>query len=256
MVAGLAGLHPSMCGAQAIGSAASVRNQVEGVHGGQSQTLSSGSSVYSNELIRSGEASAAELVFVDKTKLSVGPKAEVRLDKFVYDPNKGGGKVVIEASRGAYRFVTGVQDHRNYEIKTPYASIGVRGTIFEANLANAQARAGDPDPPLFLKGPRADRRCRNYEKIKLVSGEILVKTISGKNITVNQPDTVVTVCSDGSFQTSMQNESILDFTPEDVAVVPGPELALLAALAGIGALTLHNIEHKPEQKPVSPHRGD
>ena len=119
MTAGLLGLHPSVCGAQTIGSAASIKNQVEGIHGGQSQSLSSGSSVYSNELIRSGEASVAELVFVDKTKLSVGPKSEVRLDKFVYDPNKGSGKVVIEASRGAYRFVTGVQDHRNYEIKTP-----------------------------------------------------------------------------------------------------------------------------------------
>jgi hypothetical protein len=252
MLAGLLGLHPSVCGAQAIGSAASIKNQVEGIHGGQSQSLSSGSSVYSNELIRSGEASVAELVFVDKTKLSVGPKSEVRLDKFVYDPNKGAGKVVIEASRGAYRFVTGVQDHRNYEIKTPYASIGVRGTVFEANLEHAQARAGTPDPPLFLKAPSVDRRCRNYEKIKLVSGEILVKTTSGKSITVNEPDTVVTVCSDGSFQTSMQNESILDFIPEDVAVVPGPELALLAALAGVGALTFGKHKNQPP-KPVSPH---
>jgi hypothetical protein len=49
----------------------------------------------------------------------------------------------------------------------------------------------------------------------------------------------------------MQNESILDFIPEDVAVVPVPELALLAALAGVGALTLKHKNQPP--KPVSPH---
>jgi hypothetical protein len=55
----------------------------------------------------------------------------VRLDKFVYDPNKATGTVVVNVTRGAYRFVTGVQDSRNYTIKTPYATLGVRGTVLE-----------------------------------------------------------------------------------------------------------------------------
>lgn len=134
VAAGLA-LQPSISLAQSnIGSAASVRNQVEGVLGGRTNTLSSGSAVHSNELIRSGDGAVANLVFVDETKLSVGPKSEVRLDKFAYDPNKNTGTVVVRATRGAYRFVTGVQDPRNYEIKTPYATLGVRGTILEVNL--------------------------------------------------------------------------------------------------------------------------
>src|SRR6516164_1911668 len=82
-----------------------------------------GSSVHSEELIRSGEASVGELVFLDKTRLSVGPKSEFRLDKFVYNPNRGVGSVVVDMSRGSYRFITGVQDPRNYEIVTPYANL-------------------------------------------------------------------------------------------------------------------------------------
>ena len=141
IIAASIALLPSMSAAQNIGSAASVRNNVEGVRGGQTRSLSSGSAVYSQELIRSGEGSAASLVFIDQTKLSVGPKSEVRLDKFVYNPDKGTGKVVVEATRGAYRFVTGVQDHKNYELKTPYASIGVRGTIVEVNLEHVKHQA-------------------------------------------------------------------------------------------------------------------
>lgn len=114
-----------------VGSASAVKNRVEGIVRGQTRTLSSGSAVYSNELVRTGQESIAELGFVDSTKLSVGPTSEVRLDKFVYDPNKGAGAVALKATRGSLRFVTGVQDHDSYSIKTPYATLGVRGTVLE-----------------------------------------------------------------------------------------------------------------------------
>ena len=49
-----------------------------------------------------------------------------RRDKFVYDPNnKGAGKVAINATKAAYRFITGEQGKKNYEIKTPLC--GPRG---------------------------------------------------------------------------------------------------------------------------------
>jgi hypothetical protein len=125
-----------------IGSATSVKNRVDGVIGGQTRSLSAGSAVHANELIRSGEDSVGNLQFLDQTKLSVGPKSEVRLTKFVYDPNKKAGSVVIQAGKGAYRFATGVQDSKNYEIKTPYATLGVRGTVLEIVVeSSARPRA-------------------------------------------------------------------------------------------------------------------
>jgi hypothetical protein len=88
-------------------------------------------------LIRSQAESIANLQFVDQSKLSVGPNSQVRLDKFVYDPNRKAGSVVIQAGKGAYRFATGVQDSKNYEIKTPYATLGVRGTVLEIVVENS-----------------------------------------------------------------------------------------------------------------------
>ena len=123
-----------------IGSASSVKNRVDGVIGGQARSLSAGSAVHSNELIRSGDDSIANLVFIDQTRLSVGPKSEVRLDKFVYNPDQRSGAVVIQATRGAYRFATGTQDSRNYQIKTPYATLGVRGTVLEVVVTEAPRR--------------------------------------------------------------------------------------------------------------------
>ena len=143
-------VQPAMALAQSnIGSATSVRNRVDGVIGGQARSLSPGSAVHANELIRSGEDSVGNLQFLDQSKLSVGPNSQVRLDKFVYDPNRKAGSVVIQASKGAYRFATGVQDSKNYEIKTPYATLGVRGTVLEIVVeSSARPRA---------KGRRASR---------------------------------------------------------------------------------------------------
>jgi FecR protein len=208
-------LQPSICAAQlSIGSAAAVRNQVDGILNDQTRNLSPGSSVHSDELIRSGDASVGELIFLDKTRLSVGPKSEVRLDKFVFDPSRGNGSVVIDMSRGAYRFITGVQDPRNYEIKTPYATLGVRGTILEFNLEGVEPGA---TPLLYYP------ECRNYIQVKLVKGAFIATTISGRTITVTEPNTVLGVCSDGNFQTTKTTQSILNFTPERFAEGPPPE---------------------------------
>ncbi len=86
-----------------------------------------GRTVYSKELIHTGDAGVADLRFHDNSNLSVGPKSSVRLDKFVYDPNKSAGSVAVEATRGSFRFVTGSQSKGSYQVKTPYGTLGIRG---------------------------------------------------------------------------------------------------------------------------------
>ena len=110
---------------EAIGKATSVRPQAEGTHGG-TRTLSGGGNVYSQETLRTGESGQADLQFKDNSNLSVGSKSSVRLDKFVYDPNKSAGTVAVQATRGSFRFVTGSQGNKA-TIKTPYGTLGIRG---------------------------------------------------------------------------------------------------------------------------------
>ena len=111
----------------AIGKATSVRPQAEGTHSGGTRTLSGGADVYSRETVRTGDTGQADLRFLDNSNLNVGPKSTVRLDKFVYDPNKSAGTVAVQATRGSFRFVTGSQGGGSYQIKTPYGTLGVRG---------------------------------------------------------------------------------------------------------------------------------
>jgi hypothetical protein len=107
-----------------IGTAQSVKPQAEGSVAG---TLSAGSGVHANETVKTGSAGQAGLRFIDESNLTVGPSSQVRLDKFVYDPNKGTGAVVIEGARGAFRFSSGSQNKGDIKIKTPSGTLGIRG---------------------------------------------------------------------------------------------------------------------------------
>ena len=92
---------------EAIGKATTVRPQAEGTHGGI-RTLSGGADVYSKETVRTGDAGQADLQFHDSSNLKVGPSSSVRLDKFVYDPNKSTGTVAIEATRRLVSICDGI----------------------------------------------------------------------------------------------------------------------------------------------------
>jgi len=107
-----------------IGTASSVTPEASGSVGG---ALSAGSGVHANETVKTGSSGKAGLQFNDQSTLSVGPSSQARLDKFVYDPNKGTGSTVIEATRGTFRFTTGTQNGGQVKIKTPYGMLGARG---------------------------------------------------------------------------------------------------------------------------------
>jgi FecR protein len=179
-----------------IGNATAAKNRVDGTVGGKIEPISTGTEVYSNEVVRTGPVSLADLKFIDQTTLNVGPASEITLDKFIYDPTGRTGSVVIQATRGAFRFVTGTQDKRAYEIKTPYGSLGVRGTILE----------------IVLMGCPQSRPEDCGLKVKLVEGGATVTTLAGQVIEMNDPNTVVTVAANGAAQgPADSDDSILQF---------------------------------------------
>jgi len=118
----------------AIGSTALAQNQVTREIGGASSALSTGDSVYLNEVVKTGSGSLAKFVFVDSTNLSVGPVSRVVLDRFVYSGDPGVQKVTVNLAKGVFRFTTGSLDKKAYTINTPTAAIGVRGTILDIKV--------------------------------------------------------------------------------------------------------------------------
>src|SRR6185312_8001230 len=131
LLAGAMILSPDAFAQTRIGAAAAVRNQVTAGQSGGERQLAVGNPVFQNEAVRTGNNSVAQLLFSDQTTLSLGPRSEVRLDRYVYDPNRSAGDVAVSFTTGALRFITGSQNPQNYQVRTPVATIGVRGTIVD-----------------------------------------------------------------------------------------------------------------------------
>ncbi len=128
---GVAGQALPVAAQERIGVAASVVRQVTGNIGGSVRDLSVGEGVFADETVETGERSNSQLLFRDETTLSIGPSSAVVLDRFVYDPGGRASTFSVRAARGALRFVSGSSRPAAYEIETPVATIGVRGTIVD-----------------------------------------------------------------------------------------------------------------------------
>jgi hypothetical protein len=222
-----------------IGNAVTIKNQVEGVTSAGAQPLATGSEVYSDEVVRTGGESKAQLLFLDNTNLSVGPLSTIRLDKFVYDPNAAKGNVVLRAGVGAFRFITGLQDPRSYSIRTAYASIGVRGTEFYLLITRSEVR------------------------IQLVSGRVIGTTISGQSFSLDQIDEVLSIDSAGRVhRLGILNQPIVDFADlgppithyADLFPPPinlAPAAGGLAIAGGLAAVLVFTGKHH-DTTPASP----
>ena len=118
---------------EAIGSAVTVVNYVTAKLETESDSrrLANGDDVRRQELIEVDDKSRSEIELRDRTRLALGPGSRLLLDQFVYDPEISGGAIVMSLVKGTFRFITGIAAKPAYVIRTPAASITVRGTIFD-----------------------------------------------------------------------------------------------------------------------------
>ena len=114
-----------------IGATVRVVNLVTGSYSKDLRHLAKGDPVRQDELIEVGDDGLGEIRLHDDTELALGPGARLKLDQFVYDPDISGGAIVLNLARGAFRFITGIAAKPAYVIRTPTASVTVRGTIFD-----------------------------------------------------------------------------------------------------------------------------
>jgi len=130
------GLTPSgIHGAQAqdvpIGTVAAVKPDAFGAApNAAEQTLAIGAGLVENEKIRTTADGTANVIFADRSTLTVGKNSEVVLDKFVYDPNSKSGGIALNLTQGALRFVGGqLSKTGNVQVKMPTSTMTIRGGI-------------------------------------------------------------------------------------------------------------------------------
>lgn len=103
---------------------------------GGNRALVEGSPVYEDDKVQTGNGNV-QIIFVDDTKLVVGPNSTLVIDRFLMRGGNRARKFSVNALRGTFRFISGHSAKNAYDIKTANATIGIRGTAFDFSSGRA-----------------------------------------------------------------------------------------------------------------------
>jgi len=117
--------------AQQIGTTTAVNPNTEGTPpGGSTTTLTIGARVLHKERIHTSSTGSVQLLFLDKSTLSIAPNTSLVIDEFVYDPASNSGHMLTKLTQGTLQYIGGQLSHQGaVTIQTPAAVIGIRGGI-------------------------------------------------------------------------------------------------------------------------------
>ena len=103
--------------------------------------LALNSSVFLNEVVSTAQPARLGVTFTDNTRLTLGEKAKLTLDNYVFDSAAGKGTIRFGLV-GAFRFVSGQVSKLaspDVSVTTPVAVVGIRGTEFWGGPIDDQA---------------------------------------------------------------------------------------------------------------------
>lgn len=117
------------------GTAIEIKRKSQSIKG-QNKTA-----IESMDTVSVGSNTNTNIIFVDKTKVKITENSRLVIDDFVYDPNiRDAGKLGMKVALGTVRYASGQvakNNPQNVNIKTPTATIAVRGTDFAMTVDEA-----------------------------------------------------------------------------------------------------------------------
>ena len=110
--------------------------------GGATRTIAALQPVFMGDRVQTGPNGQAQLLFNDNTKLVVGPGSTLLLEQYLLQSASTStvSNFSVNALRGSFRFITGDSPKPSYAIKTPTATIGIRGTEFDLSSVRTVRR--------------------------------------------------------------------------------------------------------------------
>lgn len=131
---------------------------------GDIRSLAKGGDVYPGEVISTGPNSYLNIKFTDGGRVLLRPNSRFQIESYRFAQQEETaerpeqrrsearqaeeGNALFRLLKGGFRAVTGLigrENRENFEVRTPVATIGIRGTDFEARFC--QNDCFDIDPP-------------------------------------------------------------------------------------------------------------
>jgi hypothetical protein len=194
-----------------IGKISELRGNGEVLRGNQSDKLlaTANLDILSYDDVRTGNGRIG-IEFLDSSVIRLTEHSKIVIDEYIYDPDPSKSKMALQMASGTARFITGALgriDKENISIRTPSATIAIRGTDFTTTV-------DELGRSLVILLPQADGTS---------SGEITVETMAGIEI-LNQPyqATMVSVSEAPPTKPVVINNLTLNFI-DNLLIVNPPE---------------------------------
>ena len=132
------------------------------------------SPVEMNDTVTTANAKAG-ITFEDQTQVHITEQSKLVIDNFVYDPNRGAGKLAVKIALGTVKYTSGQiakNDPQQVKVETPSATIGVRGTDFTSTVDEIGRST-------IILLPSCPSGFRDIEK-DCITGQIVVMTDAGE----------------------------------------------------------------------------
>jgi hypothetical protein len=148
--------------------------------------------IESDDSVNVASNSEVSITFRDNTRVKIKANSRLVIDDFVFDPKKSdAGKMAMKVAMGTVQYASGQiakNNRQNMNIKTPTATIAVRGTDFAMTVDEAGRSL-----VVLLPSCQDPREINRYEVAgNCTVGQIDVETAAGF-VSLNQPFTATFV---------------------------------------------------------------
>ncbi len=142
---------------------------------GQRRLMATGAPIYPGDTLETPKGIYAVLVFRDESRVTVQPNTRMKVDDFVFDAKQPTeGRFFVSLLKGGMRAFTGLigqANHDNVAVRTPTATVGIRGTGIDVQCLGTCS--GDPALP-----------DDDGIKVTVWLGEIVLRSNDGKDLLV------------------------------------------------------------------------
>lgn len=126
----------SETGFASIGEIVAKRGDAWADNSSQKRDLKIKSKIFKNDRIETGKRGRLQIMFLDETIASLGPESIMIVKDYTW--NEQSGKFETEAKQGLFHIMGGKmvgKTPENFKVKTPVASIGIRGSMFAFKIS-------------------------------------------------------------------------------------------------------------------------
>lgn len=128
-----------------IGKVVAIEGVVKAIGDSEERILNHGSAIYEKETIAVAGKGRAQIQFTDGSLVNLIPETKYKVDAYRYKKVFQKDRFIANLFEGGFRALSGTIAKKNpdeYEVKTPVATMGLRGTIIEVKIESGRVFFG------------------------------------------------------------------------------------------------------------------